>query len=105
MLSPYYRHRNFINYLLADSKFQTILSCNCGEMERKSEGKICYDHAIEITASYQNLFAGGGKGKRQTVARVNLGPEIAAMLLRILLGSTCGNIKIHGDEVLPKKVS
>ena len=31
---------------------------------------------------------------RQTVARVNLGPEIAAILLKILLGSTCDNAEI-----------
>ena len=36
--------------------------------------------------------------------RVNLGTEIAAILLRILSGSTCGNKEILGDEVLPKKV-
>ena len=65
-------------------------------MEHASEGKISYDHTIEI--------AGGSKGKRQAVARVNLGPEIAAILLRILSGSICGNTEILGDEVLSKKV-
>ena len=41
---------------------------------------------------------------RQTVVRVNLGPEVAAILLTILSGSTCGYPEILGDEVLPKKV-
>ena len=49
-------------------------------------------------------MAGGSRGKWQKVARVNLGPEIAAILLKILLGSTCDNAEILGDEVLPKKV-
>ena len=43
-------------------------------------------------------------GEQQTVAEVNLGPEVAAILLRILSGSTCGNPEIFGDVVLPKKV-
>ena len=73
-------------------------------MERESEGKISYDHAIEAAASSQNSLAGESRGKQQTVARVNLGPEIAAIILKILLGSTCGNAEILGDEVLPKKV-
>ena len=30
--------------------------------------------------------------------------EIAALFLKILLGSTCDNAEILGDEVLPKKV-
>ena len=68
------------------------------------EGKISYDHAIEIAASSQNSLAGGSRGKLQIVARVNLGPEIAAIFLRILLGSTYGNVEIFGGEVLPKKV-
>ena len=73
-------------------------------MERESEGKISYDNAIEAAASFQNSLAGESRGKWQIVARVNLGPEIAATLLKILLGSTCGNAEILGDEVLPKKV-
>ena len=73
-------------------------------MERESEGKISYDHAIEAAASSQNSLAGESRGKWHTVARVNLGPEIAAILLKILLGSTCDNAEILGDEVLPKKV-
>ena len=32
-------------------------------MEHKSEGKISYDHAIEIAATSQNSLAGGSKGK------------------------------------------
>ena len=56
-------------------------------MERESEGKISYDHAIEAADSSQNSLAGVSRGKCQTVARVNLGPEIAAILLKILLGS------------------
>ena len=55
-------------------------------MEFKSERKISCDHAIGIAASSQNSLAGGSRDKRQTVARVNLGPEIAAIFLRILLG-------------------
>ena len=73
-------------------------------MERESEGKISYDHAIEAAASSQNSLAGGSRAKWQKVARVNLGPEIAAILLKILLGSTCNNAEILGEEVLPKKV-
>ena len=61
-------------------------------MERESEGKISYDHAIEAAASSQNSLAGESRGKRQTVARVNLGPEIAAILLKILFGSACAEI-------------
>ena len=72
-------------------------------MERESEENISYDYAIEIAASSQNSLAGGSRGK-QMVARVNLGPEIAAIPLEILLDSTCGNTEILGDEVLPKKV-
>ena len=53
-------------------------------MERESEEKISYNHAIEIAASSQNSLAGGSRGKCQTVARVNLGPEVAAILLRIV---------------------
>ena len=40
-------------------------------MERESDGKISYDHAIEIAATSQNSFAGGNSGKPQTVARVS----------------------------------
>ena len=50
-------------------------------MECESERKISHDHAIEIAASSQNSLAGGSRGKQQTVAKVNLGPEIAAILL------------------------
>ena len=60
-------------------------------MERENEGKICYDHAIEAAVSSKNSLAGESRGKCQTVAKVNLGPEIAAILLKILLGSTCDN--------------
>ena len=73
-------------------------------MERESEGKISYDHTIENAASSQNSLAGRSRGKQQTIARDNFGPEIAAILLRILLGSTCGNTEILGDKVLPKRV-
>ena len=73
-------------------------------MEHKSEGKIRYDHAIEAAANFQNSLTGESIGKWQTVARVNLGPEIAAILIIILLGSTCDNAEIFGDEVLLKKV-
>ena len=73
-------------------------------MESESEGKISYDHTIEAAASSQNSLAGESRGKWQTVAKVNLCPEIAAILLKILLGSTCDNAEILGDEVLPKKV-
>ena len=68
--------------------------------------KISYDHAIEAAASFQNSLAGEsrGRGKRQTVARVNLDPEIAAILFKILLGSICGNAEIFGDEAFPKKI-
>ena len=45
-------------------------------MECESEGKISYDHAIEIAATSQNSLAGESRGKWQTVARVNLGSEI-----------------------------
>ena len=72
-------------------------------MERESEGKISYDHAIEAADSSQNSLAGESRGKWQIVARVNLGPEIAAILLKILLGSTCDNAEILGDEVVPRK--
>ena len=73
-------------------------------MERENEGKISYDHAIEIATSSQKSLARESRGKEQTVARVNLCPEITTILLRILLGSTCGNAEILGDEMLPKKV-
>ena len=73
-------------------------------MECESEEEVAYDLAIEIAASFQNSLAGGSRGERQTVARVNLGPEVAARLLKILSGSTCGNPEILGDQVLPKKV-
>ena len=73
-------------------------------MERKSEGKISYDHAIEIAASFLNSMASGSRSEQQAVARVNLGPEIAAILLIILQGSTRGNTEILGNEVLPKKM-
>ena len=90
MLSPYYRNRKCIQFP--------------GEMECESEGKISYDHAIEAAASSQNSLAGGSRGKWQTLARVNVGPEIAATLFKIQLGSTCGNAEILEDEALPKKV-
>ena len=38
------------------------------------------------------------------VARVNIGQEEAAILLRTLSGSTSDNPKILGNEVLPNKV-
>ena len=63
-------------------------------MERESEGKISYDHASEAAASCQNSLAGESRGKRQTVARISLGPEIVALVLKILLGSTFNNAKI-----------
>ena len=47
----------------------------------------------------RNSLADESRGKWQTVARVNLGPEIAAILLKILLDSTYGNAEILGDEV------
>ena len=50
----------------------------------KMKEKISYDHAIKIAANSQNSLGGGSRGKRQTVTRVNLGPEIAAILLRIV---------------------
>ena len=37
--------------------------------------------------------------KVEVSSRVNLGPEIAAVLVRILLGSSCGNTEILGHEV------
>ena len=37
--------------------------------------------------------------KVKVSGRVNLGPEIAVVLLRILLGSTCGNTEILGHEI------
>ena len=73
-------------------------------MECESEGKISYDHAVEAALVLKNSLAGESRGKCQTVARVNLGPEIAEIFLKILLGSTCDNAEILGDEVLPKKV-
>ena len=73
-------------------------------MECESEGKISYDHAIEAAASSQNSLVGESRGKWKTVARVNLDPEIAAILLKILLGSICDNAEILGNEVLLKKV-
>ena len=72
-------------------------------MDSESEGKINYDNTIEAAASSQNSLAGESRAKWQTVARVNLGPEIAAILLKILLGSTCDNAEILGDELLSKK--
>ena len=56
-------------------------------MERESEEKINNDYAIEIAANSQNSLASGSRGKRQIVARINLGPKIAATLLRILSGA------------------
>ena len=57
-------------------------------MERENEGKISYDHAIEAALVLKNSLAGESRGKWQTDARVNLGTEIAEILLKILLGST-----------------
>ena len=53
-------------------------------------GKISYQPplAIEIAASSQKSFAGGSRSEQQTVARVNPGPKVAAMLLKILSGIT-----------------
>ena len=56
-------------------------------MELKSEEKISYDYAIEAAAGSQNSLAGESRPKQQTVARINLGPKIAAILLRILSGA------------------
>ena len=50
-------------------------------MEHENKRKISYNHAIEIAASFQNSLAGGSRGKRLTVVRLNLGPEIDAILL------------------------
>ena len=47
---------------------------------------------------------GLGVSGRQ-LPRVNLGPKVTAIFLRILSCSTCGNPEILGDEVLPRKVS
>ena len=53
-------------------------------MERESEGKVSCDIVCELATSSQNLLAGGSSGECQTVARVNLGPEVAAIFLRTL---------------------
>ena len=70
-------------------------------MEHESERKVSSDIACKIAASSQNTFAGGSSGECQTVARVSLGPEVVAILLKALSGSTCGNPEIFGDDVLP----
>ena len=41
---------------------------------------VSYDLAIEIAASSQNSLAGGSRGERLTVAKVNLGPAVATIL-------------------------
>ena len=46
---------------------------------------------------------GLGTSDRQ-LPRVNLGPEVATVLLRILSGSNCGNPEILGDGVSLKNV-
>ena len=57
-----------------------------------------------IAATSQNSLAGGSRDEQQAVARVNPGPEVAAILYKILSGSTCSNPEIQGGEVLPKKI-
>ena len=72
-------------------------------MEHESEQKVSYGLAMRLLLVLRTHWQlGGSRGEQQTVARVNLGPEVGAILLRILSGSTCGNPEILGDEVLPK---
>ena len=59
----------------------------------------------KFAASSQNSLAGGSSGESQTADRVRLGPRVVAILLKTLLGSTYGNPKNFGNEVLLNKVS
>ena len=52
------------------------------KMERVGELKVSYDLTSEFAATSQNLSACGSSGECLTVAKVNLGPEEAAILLR-----------------------
>ena len=72
-------------------------------MEHESEGKISYDHVIEAAASYQNSLVGESRGKCQTVARVNLGPEIAAILLKFCWAALVTMQKFLEMRCCPRK--
>ena len=50
-------------YSLVHNLHTNSLSYNCGEMELECEGKIGYDHNIEIAASSQNSLACESSGK------------------------------------------
>ena len=60
--------------------------------------------ASEFTAIFQNSKAIGSSGQHQAVARVNIGQEDVAILLRTPSGSTYDNLEILGNEVLPNEV-
>ena len=72
-------------------------------MERENERKGWSLPSSEFATSSQNSLAGESSGQRQTVGRVDLGPEVAAILIRILPGSTSGHPEILGNQVLPNK--
>ena len=55
-------------------------------MECESGENISYDYTTEIAANSQDSLAGGSRHKQQTVARINFGPKMAA-ILRILSGA------------------
>ena len=46
---------------------------------------------IEFAASFQKSLAGGIRGEGKQLPRIDLGPEVAAILLRILSVSSSGN--------------
>ena len=53
--------------------------------------RLIITSASEFAANSQNSLASGSSS----------GPEVSLILLRTLLGSTCGNPEILGDVVLP----
>ena len=71
----------------------------------KVKERLVKNWPAEFAASSQNSKVGGSSDQRQMVARVNIGEEEATILFRTLSGSTCDNLEILGNEVLPNKVS
>ena len=63
-----------------------------------------YDHVIEMLLAPRTHWQVEVEVSNRQLPKFNLGVEIAAIPLRILSGSTCGNTEILEDEVLSNKV-
>ena len=53
-----------------------------GEWSLKIKERASSDIVSKLAASFKNVLTGSSSGECQTVARVRLGPEVDAMLLK-----------------------